>query len=275
MSRALFVKLDVDYADNPRIAAAGEKAELAYIRILCLCKKMRSDGVLTAAQLKRLAIPRLSERLRKLNEVGLIVWDGEDVIVTGWLQRNLSAQEIDSQPTVGQHTTDSVSTARRQAGRKGGLASAQVRWGAGKQNGKQLAYEKVSIEKEKEEEEEITTGNLPVARRAERPRDLLFEAVAEECGIDWHNLTPSSRGPLARAVAELRKVDAVPEEVPDRAMRYRNRFRDAPLTPTALAKHWPSLSAGARAMAPKISPNMQALARVSALVNGNGSNGSH
>lgn len=74
-----------------------------------------------------------------------------------------------------------------------------------------------------------------------RRRDLLFEAVAEVCGIDWSRLTSAARGPLNRAVADLRSVEADPDEVAGRVAAYRRAFPDAALTPSALAKHWPAL----------------------------------
>jgi hypothetical protein len=74
---------------------------------------------------------------------------------------------------------------------------------------------------------------------APRTRDALFEAVAEVCGIDWHDLTDSARGALNKAVAQLRGVQANPDEVHRRAAIWPY---DVPLTPPGLAKHWPQLS---------------------------------
>ena len=79
--------------------------------------------------------------------------------------------------------------------------------------------------------------NLPVTRA--RPPDLLFEAVAEVCGIDRHELTKTGRGSLNAAVGLLRSLKPPPEpaEVARRAAHYQQRW-DTPLTPPALAKHW-------------------------------------
>lgn len=78
-----------------------------------------------------------------------------------------------------------------------------------------------------------------------RERDELFDAMAKACGIDVASLTTSGRAPLNAALKQLRQVDATPGQVTLRARRYRERFREAPLTPTALAKHWASLENGA------------------------------
>lgn len=78
------------------------------------------------------------------------------------------------------------------------------------------------------------------AQPSGRPRDVLFETVCEVCAIDRGAITPSARGPLNRAVKELRDLGATPWDVFERAKAYLVTY-DATLTPMALAKHWPSL----------------------------------
>jgi biotin operon repressor len=73
-------------------------------------------------------------------------------------------------------------------------------------------------------------------------KDELFEAVAEACNIDWHNLTPTGRGPINKAVSELRGIGVTAEQVGGRAAAYRRTYPDAPLTPMALTKHWAALT---------------------------------
>jgi hypothetical protein len=82
---------------------------------------------------------------------------------------------------------------------------------------------------------------------AVRRRDPLFDAVAEACGIDPGELTPTARGAVNKALADLRSVGAVPEDVFDRADAYRKAYPRSTITPTALAKHWPQLGAHAPA----------------------------
>lgn len=90
------------------------------------------------------------------------------------------------------------------------------------------------------------------ARSNGRKRDRLFEALCESCGMDWHNLTASARGPTNRALKELRDVDATPDEVRCRARHYSMHMPNATLTPSALAKHWALCEHPPR---PKPSPN--------------------
>lgn len=79
---------------------------------------------------------------------------------------------------------------------------------------------------------------------SDEPRkDLLFEALAEVCGMSLGELTKSARGSMNRATKELRDLSATPAEVERRAQAYRKKYPGIELTPSALAKHWPALSA--------------------------------
>jgi hypothetical protein len=98
-----------------------------------------------------------------------------------------------------------------------------------------------------------TNGPPPSAPATEVParRDPLFDAVVEACAIAVGDLTPSARGGLNRALAELRQAGADPLEVPHRAAVYRARFPQAVLTPNALAKHWPTCAVAPPPPAPR------------------------
>lgn len=80
-----------------------------------------------------------------------------------------------------------------------------------------------------------------------RERDPIWDALMAVCGIDTASLTKSSRGAYNRAVADLREAGATQGQVMVRAKRYRDRWPNTSLTPTALAKHWPELESGAAA----------------------------
>jgi len=79
-------------------------------------------------------------------------------------------------------------------------------------------------------------------KESAKKKDELFEAVAEACGIDWANITTSGRGQLNKATKELRDIGVTPDQVGGRAAAYRKTYPDAPLTPSALAKHWAALT---------------------------------
>lgn len=79
----------------------------------------------------------------------------------------------------------------------------------------------------------------------ERTPDPLFEAVCAVTGTNWTELTATGRGPVNKAVADLRALDVKPGQVAVRARKYAMVFPNAKLTPMALAKHWAELGNGA------------------------------
>ena len=75
-----------------------------------------------------------------------------------------------------------------------------------------------------------------------KPKDELFETVAQVCGINITNLTRTSRGQLNKAVKELREVGATEHDITAKAKAYRTQYPNATLTPIALIKHWSSFT---------------------------------
>ncbi len=121
-------------------------------------------------------------------------------------------------------------------------------------NGTQLAEDLASSSpaQASTDAEKSTNGNTqtpttmaPTAAKT-RPQDLLFDAVAEVCGIIPAELTSSARGALNNALKALRAVKATPNEIRARAAEYRKRWPNATLTPSSLAKHWPELRPSAQ-----------------------------
>ena len=83
-----------------------------------------------------------------------------------------------------------------------------------------------------------------------RARDHVFEALVDACGLDIDELTSSARGAANKAAKELREIGASPEGIHARARLYVQKWPDAALTPSALAKNYAQLGArknGARA----------------------------
>jgi len=76
------------------------------------------------------------------------------------------------------------------------------------------------------------------APKPARPADLLFETLAEVCGLDWRNLGKLERGRLNVAARDLREISATPQDVKDRAAAYVRLWPKVSLTPTALAANW-------------------------------------
>jgi len=80
-----------------------------------------------------------------------------------------------------------------------------------------------------------------------RERDLSFEKLAEVCGVDITQLTPTARGALNKSLSDIRSATEDLDDgelalvIETKARAYVKVMDGALLTPTALAKHWPNL----------------------------------
>lgn len=90
----LHVPLDVNYSDDLKMIEAGEKAELLYIRALCMAKRMLSDGFIADNQLKRLGLSGHKQRAQRLVDTGLWLRVDGGFQIAAWLKHNKSAEEI-------------------------------------------------------------------------------------------------------------------------------------------------------------------------------------
>lgn len=99
MAHNLYVPLDVDYAADEKVLAAGPMAELLYVRSLAFAKRTLSDGLIRTAQLPLVGIniPNLARCSDKLVEVGLWVFADDGWLIVGWTKRNKSAQTVRSE----------------------------------------------------------------------------------------------------------------------------------------------------------------------------------
>ncbi len=94
----LFIKLDVEYTDDPKILRAGPHAELVFIRALALAKRLLSDGNIDTAHLPRLTlgIPgRPAVHAAALVREGLWTVTDTGWHITAWEKRgNMTAAEV-------------------------------------------------------------------------------------------------------------------------------------------------------------------------------------
>jgi hypothetical protein len=75
-------------------------------------------------------------------------------------------------------------------------------------------------------------------KKSARKPDVVFEAIATACGIDWTALTKNERGALNNAAAQLREINATPDDIQARAAKYRQKWPGIDLTPMALVNNW-------------------------------------
>ena len=96
MGSNLYVKLDASSDDDPKILTAGEKAEVLYVRGLCLAKRILSDGFIADVHLPRFGLSNVNQRAKKLVEVGL--WERVEggYVIVSWLKHNNSKNEVEA-----------------------------------------------------------------------------------------------------------------------------------------------------------------------------------
>ena len=98
---------------------------------------------------------------------------------------------------------------------------------------------------------------LAPVKPARKPRepDPIFDAVIAACGLDLSELTDTARGAANRAVKELKKIGATPEGIRARARVHLDKWPDATLTPSSLAKNYAQLGASPRKDGPRRDPD--------------------
>lgn len=96
----LYVKIDVEYASDEKMIAAGPLGELLYIRSLAFCKKNpTTDGRISTHQLATvgIGIPNLKKHAARLTEVGAWNVTKTGWVISAWLKRNRSSADIQAQ----------------------------------------------------------------------------------------------------------------------------------------------------------------------------------
>lgn len=235
-----YAKLLANYASDDAIIAAGEAAELLFVRGLAFCATSDSDGYITTSQLLRFVgagMRDVEKRATRLVEQGLWGRDGDGYQIRSWTKINETAEEKGrKRRTDRERKRDSTpdgfrsDSVRNPSGIQADSESSGVR-----NRHNRLLNVGVDVNA-------VQSIDAPETESgATKPRDKLFDAVAAECGIEPKSLTESGRGALNAALKQLRSVEATPGQVKVRAQRYRRQFEHATLTAPALAKHWASL----------------------------------
>jgi hypothetical protein len=95
----LHVQLNVDYADDPKLADVSRSARLLYVDMLCKAKRTLNDGIFTLSQIRKLMYPeppaRADKALAELVATGAVTRTGAGYAVTAWLKRNKSRAQIE------------------------------------------------------------------------------------------------------------------------------------------------------------------------------------
>lgn len=85
----LWLPLDVNFMEDDRIVAVGEKPAWLYLAMCLASKRLGTDGLLTARQVDRLHVSSWRARLTPLVNVELVADFGEDLWgIHAWLRHN-------------------------------------------------------------------------------------------------------------------------------------------------------------------------------------------
>lgn len=118
----LHIQLNVEYADDPKLADVSRSARLLYVDALCKAKSLLNDGVLTPAQVRKIAYPESAKAADKaaaeLVETGAWTWDGKAYGISAWLKRNKSRAEIEQARKDAEEASLKANHARWHVGRK-------------------------------------------------------------------------------------------------------------------------------------------------------------
>jgi len=234
-----WLKLDDAFGDHPKVVGLSDRAFRAHVLGMVYCARYLTDGHVPRAVGPKPSIAKELER------AGLWTSMRGGWQIHDWLDWNPSRAETEAErerwreQRVGAGKARAAS-AQRAAGR---FAPADSPAGDQRDTSEPLALPLVDatspVPVPVPKEQTLATGKPP------RPRDELFEALAEVENADLDALTRSARGKLNDATKQLRDIGATPQDVAVRARTYRRVHPTWDLTAQALVKHWPSLNGAA------------------------------
>lgn len=261
-----YVYLDDGFPDHEKVADAGGDAAWLYVCGMCYVNRN-----LTGGRIPKSVVARLSDRKRplalaaRLVEVNLWEDDGTHFVIHNYGVRNASAEKKrqarvekarkaaearwvgqgtgppDMLGASGEHAPSMPGAMLQASGEHApsnapSSPPARACTGVPDSPTPRLPDSRGGVLVS--DEHLAATGSLAPPAATPSGGDPLWESVLAACGVDPGDVTASSRGAYAKAVADLRQVHADPAEVERRAAGYRSRWPQASLTPSALARHW-------------------------------------
>ncbi len=135
-----WVKLDDQFADHPKIEAAGPMAAWLFVCGLCYASKHLTDGYIPGSVANRLAnVPTPRKHIDQLVAVGLWHVEGEGYRIRSYLEYQPTAEEVEQRRRM-----------RAEAGRRGGQKSGETRSKRSKRS-KQASNAEANTEQEVEQ----------------------------------------------------------------------------------------------------------------------------
>jgi hypothetical protein len=234
-----WVKIDDKMGEHPKYEDVGLDGIGLQLVAIMYANRQQTDGKITRTALKRLTNVRsLQPVVNKLLKAG--IWEdmGDHYQIHDYLHYQRSRAQIWE-----------ASDKQSKAGKRG----AEKRWASEKGMGSAMGspHDDPYSQKKKENKKKIVTTDVvtiadpPSAKateivplRKEKPRDEIWDAVMWVCRINTSGIPAGARSGYGKVVKELKQLGATPQDIHERGAAYRIAYRDAPLTPHALIKHW-------------------------------------
>lgn len=111
----MWVKLDDDFADHPKVVGLSDKAFRAYVSGLCYCARQLTDGHIPSRMVKALAPGRSGT---ELEQAGLWIQNGSGVVVHDYLEFQPATSHVTAATWPGSRTArpSSTTTSRPRSG---------------------------------------------------------------------------------------------------------------------------------------------------------------
>ena len=235
-----WLNLHTSTLDSPAFVGSAPVERSTWLCLLRFCIGQENGGRITGGrrwkdrQWQQLARVTLREITLKSE---LWKWDGEDLIVT-FYPLEKEAQVMEKRKVA------------RENGKRGGRPTgANTITKEATQTKPRLV---ISGKAEGEGEGEVERYIAPIGaeeikpEKKERPRNPLFDAIAEQCGV-LNEMNDVNAKAIGTALKNIRQSTpaVTPDEIRGRCNAYRAKWPSMSLTPMSLAKHWPSLNATA------------------------------
>lgn len=229
-----YLNLETKNLHAPEYIGSDPRARATWLSVSLWCAAIENGGRIIGAKSwkDRQWQQTCGVTVREVNSSApLLVWNGDDLIV--WAYPLRSEAELQ---------------AKREAGRAGGLKSAEARAKQTPSIPSSTASSETpscAATERKGKEKEGKGSNTLSAPPAPRPRDLVFDAIVEVTGQN----PAMSGGEIGKAIKAIKSVspDVTPDEIRRRAVNYKTQFRDTTMSASALAKWWTKCeSAGLR-----------------------------
>jgi hypothetical protein len=254
---SLWLKVHVDMLDHPKFNKIDNDSIVLWLAALSYSKKFLTDGVVEIDKIQRLPkVKRWRKCLESLVENNLFVLNSDEktIEICGFIEWQQSREGVEEKREKAKiRKAEQRSFAAAQAAKK---AAGPTGTGTGQEGG---TNEPVPLHREQSTESQSTesqsTENLlkaepkkskPAKEKADsvstRPRNVIWDAVVEICGVDMTSIPDGQRNLIGKVVAELAGLEATPEDIRSRGGIYKRKFPNAPLTPSALLKQWAGLT---------------------------------